>query len=113
MDNQLNQELFYDIALSKLEATLAMWGEPSYRSQQIWQGVYQKFWYKPEHFSTIPKGLRDKLFNYFVFNSLIQIKTISSQDNETIKTLFSLSDNQAIEAVLMKYDHRRTLCIST
>lgn len=113
MDNQLNQELFYDLSLGRLEATLAMWGEPSYRSQQIWQGVYQKFWYKPEQFSTIPKGLRDKLFDYYVFNSLIPIKTISSQDNETIKTLFSLSDNQAIEAVLMKYDHRRTLCIST
>ncbi len=113
MDNQLNQELFYDISFSKLEATLAMWGEPSYRSQQIWQGVYQNFWYKPEQFSTIPKGLTEKLFNYFVFNSLLPVKTISSQDNETIKTLFSLSDNQAIEAVLMKYDHRRTLCIST
>lgn len=113
MDNQLNQELFYDISFAKLEATLAMWGEPTYRSQQIWQGVYQKFWYKPEQFSTIPRGLREKLFNYFVFNSLTPLKSISSQDQETIKTLFSLSDNKAIEAVLMKYDKRKTLCIST
>lgn len=113
MDNQLNQELFYDISFTKLEATLAMWGEPTYRSQQIWQGVYQKFWYKPEQFSTIPKGLREKLFNYFIFNSLTPLKSIRSQDQETIKTLFSLSDNKAIEAVLMKYDKRKTLCIST
>ena len=113
MENQLNQELFYDITFNKLEATLAMWGEPSFRTKQIWQGIYQNLWSKPEHFSTIPKDLREKLFKYFVFNSLTPIKSIKSQDMETTKTLFNLMDNRAIESVLMKYDERRTLCIST
>jgi 23S rRNA (adenine2503-C2)-methyltransferase len=113
MDNQINQELFYDITFSKLEATLTMWGEPSFRAKQIWQGIYQNLWSKPEHFSTVPKELREKLFSYFVFNSLTPIKSIKSQDMETTKTLFNLMDNRSIEAVLMKYDDRRTLCIST
>ena len=40
--------------------------------------------------------------------TILQIK-----DGETIKTLFRLADGREIEAVLMRYDERRTLCIST
>jgi 23S rRNA (adenine2503-C2)-methyltransferase len=38
---------------------------------------------------------------------------LSSRDGKTKKTLFRLPDSQAIEAVLMRYLKRRTLCIST
>ena len=113
MNNQINQELFFNLSYSDLEKTIATWNEPSFRVQQIWQGVYQKLWNDQDQFSSLPKSLREKLFTYFKFSSLSPIKVISSQDKETLKTLFSLEDNYAIEAVLMKYDQRRTLCIST
>jgi 23S rRNA (adenine2503-C2)-methyltransferase len=38
---------------------------------------------------------------------------LKSTDGETIKTLFHLADHNAVEAVLMRYAKRRTLCIST
>src|SRR5690606_12062890 len=38
---------------------------------------------------------------------------IVSLAGDTVKTLFSLNDGQTIEAVLMLYDERRTLCISS
>jgi 23S rRNA (adenine2503-C2)-methyltransferase len=38
---------------------------------------------------------------------------LRSSDGETVKTLFQLPDGNAIEAVLMNYDERRTLCISS
>ena len=38
---------------------------------------------------------------------------LQSSDGETRKTLFRLPDQLAIEAVLMRYERRRTLCIST
>jgi len=44
---------------------------------------------------------------------LVPIQTLKSNDHETEKILFQLHDQKAIETVLMKYDQRRTLCIST
>jgi 23S rRNA (adenine2503-C2)-methyltransferase len=38
---------------------------------------------------------------------------LHSSDGETVKTLFTTWDSKSVEAVLMKYDQRRTLCIST
>ena len=36
-----------------------------------------------------------------------------SLDADTLKTLFQLPDGQTIETVLMLYDERRTVCISS
>jgi 23S rRNA (adenine2503-C2)-methyltransferase len=38
---------------------------------------------------------------------------MKSDDAETVKTLFRLHDEREIEAVLMRYEDRRTLCISS
>ncbi len=113
MSNSNNAELIYDLSFSKLEAVLATWNQPSFRAHQIWQGVYQKLWHKPDQFTMLPKTLREKLFSFYSFSSLTPNKVVTSPDQETVKTLFILPDDYAIEAVLMKYEHRRTLCIST
>jgi 23S rRNA (adenine2503-C2)-methyltransferase len=109
----ISKRLFYDLDFSELLETIQTWKEPAYRATQIWQGVYQHLWYRLEDFSTLPKRLREKLFNTFSFSSLVPARVLKSKDGETIKTLFQLSDGKAIEAVLMEYDERRTLCIST
>ena len=44
---------------------------------------------------------------------LSPISVLRSNDGETVKTLFQLSEKKQIEAVLMRYNNRRTLCIST
>ena len=67
----------------------------------------------PLDISTLNKPLRQKLADSFEFTSLIPARELTSADNQTIKTLFSLPDSRAIEAVLMYYEERQTLCIST
>lgn len=103
----------YDLSFSELTAVLQTWGEPAYRAKQIWQGLYQKLWDDPDQFSSLSKTLREKLRATFSFSHLSPAKILRSTDNETIKTLFKLPDERAIEAVLMRYNTRRTLCIST
>ncbi|MCL4560226.1 MAG: 23S rRNA (adenine(2503)-C(2))-methyltransferase RlmN [Chloroflexi bacterium] len=105
--------LIYDLSLQQLEKVVAEWGEPAYRARQIWEGIYQHLWSKPEEFTFLPKPLREKLFTWFSFSALAPGMVKSSADRQTIKTLFRLRDGRAIEAVLMLYEHRRTLCIST
>jgi 23S rRNA (adenine2503-C2)-methyltransferase len=120
--------LIYDLSLLKLTSLLAGWGEPAFRSRQIWQGLYRNFWNFPEEFSNLPATLRNKLAESLEFNILVPKTTLQSSNGETVKTLFLLLDGSTIETVLMKYDPsithqpfrrdgsgqgRRTLCVST
>lgn len=106
--------VFYDLSYEQLQDVLIKeLKQPAFRVNQIWSGVYKNLWSQPDEFSNIPKGLREKLFDRYEFQPLVPIQTLKSNDNETEKILFQLHDQKAIETVLMKYDQRRTLCIST
>ncbi len=105
--------LIYDVDLEQLTQIVKSWGEPAYRAKQIWQGLYQQFWNTAEQFTTLPQSIRSKIDNEFEFVHLVPQQVLHSSDGETKKTLFILPDQKAIEAVLMWYDRRRTLCIST
>jgi 23S rRNA (adenine2503-C2)-methyltransferase len=114
----------YDLTINELGEMLESWGEPDYRATQLWSGLYQQLWSSPDDFSSIPKQLRQKLADIYAENSpdhsgrpsfsrLQPVQKLESTDGETIKTLFSLGDGRQVEAVLMRYAKRRTLCIST
>lgn len=103
----------YDLDYSDLQKILSSWGEPGYRLDQIWQGLYQRFWTQPDQFTSLPIVLRHKLANTFTFIQLTPAAVLDSKDGETRKTLFSLPDRLPVEAVQMRYKQRRTLCIST
>ncbi len=96
-----------------MKSLLAEWGEPAYRAEQIWQGLYQNLWNSPEEFTNLPKSLRENLASELSWVALEPETVLQIKDGETVKTLFRLPDERAIEAVLMRYDERRTLCIST
>ena len=104
---------FFDLDFTQLSDLLNAWGEPAYRARQVWQAVYKHQSTNPGEIPNIPKALRSRLVEYFEFNHLFPESTLQSSDGETIKTLFRLPDDQAIETVLMRYEERRTLCIST
>jgi 23S rRNA (adenine2503-C2)-methyltransferase len=107
------KSLIYDLELPQLVEILQDWGEPAYRARQIWQGLYQQLWNMPEQFTSLPLHLREKLAEHFSFSHLQAETVLDSTDGETRKTLFRLPDKQPVEAVLMRYAKRRTLCIST
>ena len=112
--------LVYDLEKEELKSLLAELGEPSYRADQVWQGLYKQYWSTPDEFTNLPKSLREQLGQVVQFAPLKPVKYLDSSDGQTRKTLFQLQDNRLIEAVLMKYDpsthrgrERRTLCISS
>jgi 23S rRNA (adenine2503-C2)-methyltransferase len=104
----------YDLDLPALEARLIELGEPRFRAAQIWDGLYRQYWRSADEFTNLPISLRQKLAEVFdPFTHLQPAQEIQSNDGETVKTLYRLPDGLAIEAVLMRYEKRRTLCIST
>jgi 23S rRNA (adenine2503-C2)-methyltransferase len=109
----VQKPLIYDLDLPELSDTLRSWGEPEYRSRQVWQGIYQQLITESKQLTNLPGSLRQKLAENFSFAHLEPVSVLDSTDGETRKTLFRLPDGQAIEAVLMRYEQRRTLCISS
>jgi 23S rRNA (adenine2503-C2)-methyltransferase len=105
--------LIYDQELQDFEKLFSVWGEPNFRAKQLWQGLYCSFWDTPEQFTNLPKSIRQMLSTEFRFSSLSPTTSLTSNDNETQKTLFTLHDGNSIETVLMRYERRRTLCISS
>lgn len=105
--------LIYDLDYSDLVKAVDIYQEPAYRSEQIWQGLYQQLWNSADSFTTLPKEFRERLGRDYSFQYLTPVNIIKSFDNNTIKVLFSLIDDNSIETVLMRYKSRNTLCISS
>jgi 23S rRNA (adenine2503-C2)-methyltransferase len=110
----------FDLDLNDFHTLLSSWGQPSYRAGQIWDGLYRQLWNQPAQFTSIPKSIQQKLADQFGISglcgeltSILPGQILKSKDGETVKTLFRLADHNAVEAVLMRYARRRTLCIST
>ncbi len=103
----------FSLPLSHLTDTLVEWGQPKYRAGQVWQALYRDLAATPDAITTIPMALRERLGSEFEFQSLTRLVEQKSSDGETRKALFGLPGGQQIETVLMGYEQRRTLCIST
>jgi len=103
----------FDLDYEELSKVIRSWDEPAYRTQQIWQGIFQKFWNNPEEFTTLSLSLRKKLDQKYIFGVLNPEKDLQSNDGSTRKILYRLEDNAAIETVLMGYTDRNTVCISS
>jgi 23S rRNA (adenine2503-C2)-methyltransferase len=105
--------LIFDLSLDELNSTLLTWGEPAYRASQIWKGIYDQLVSDPHELTVLPKSLRERLADTFNFRALDRIAISQSNDDNTEKVLFRLNDGEKIETVFMRYNARRTLCIST
>ena len=105
--------LFYDLGLEEVGRRLREWGEPPYRAEQIWRGIYQRLLESPAELSDLPLSLRRRLEGEFSFQSATVIGLARSSDGGTEKVLLSFTDGVRAEAVLMRYDRRRTACISS
>ncbi len=87
-------------------------GEPRYRLDQLWSGLYTKFQH-PADITTLPAALRTRISNELP-ESLIEVTRSTSKDGDTVKFLWNLLEgNHPIETVLMYYEDRATVCVST
>lgn len=86
--------------------------EPKYRVDQLWSGLYTHF-KKPADITTLPASIRTVLESQLP-EALIEIKRSVSDDGDTVKFLWNLVDgHHPIETVLMYYEDRATVCVST
>jgi len=107
------RESLLDWNWESLRDLLTSWGEPSFRVEQVWRWVYRSLARDFEGMRNLPATLRARLAERFHLEALSLLMDTPSADGETRKLLFRLSDGQTIETVLMRYERRHTVCIST
>lgn len=106
-------ENLFDLTFEDIKTLISELNEPSFRVDQIWQGLYQKEWKQIDDFTPLPKSLRDYISQRYVLGELRLEKELISEDGSTRKFLYQLRDGAAIETVLMTYTDRQTVCISS
>ncbi|MCX6054872.1 MAG: 23S rRNA (adenine(2503)-C(2))-methyltransferase RlmN [Chloroflexi bacterium] len=104
---------FFDADQETINQEFNSLGLPVFRIKQIWRAFYFNLIESPNQISTISKDLRTLLNQKYEFSHLKSLHQIESSDHETIKMLFLLPNGKTIESVLMHYDKRQTLCISS
>jgi 23S rRNA (adenine2503-C2)-methyltransferase len=105
--------LIYDLSTQELEELIRPLGQPTFRIKQIQQGLYNKLYATFDEFENIPKNLRAELDTLFLVNPLSVEKVLKSHDGNTEKVLFKCLDGSLIETVLMRFERRNSLCVST
>ncbi len=101
--------LRYDPSREELAELLD--GEPRYRLDQVWDGIHERG-EEIDDLTNIPKALRARLAEALPLALAPEVESISD-DGATVKWLWKLHDDHRIETVLMHYDDRTTVCVSS
>jgi len=102
-----------DLSLEDLTALLREMGEPAYRARQVYRWLYVSLAEGFEAMTDLPKALRARLAERLVLSRLTPLARARSANRQAEKVLFGLPDGETVEAVLMRYRHRLTACISS
>ncbi|MFI3307485.1 MAG: 23S rRNA (adenine(2503)-C(2))-methyltransferase RlmN [Mycoplasmatota bacterium] len=101
----------YNYKLKDLEQYFKEKNELPFKAVQVFEWIYKKKITSFLDMRNVSKKTINDLNNDFYFSTLkLEQQQISKDTN---KYLFNLSDNNKIEAVLMKHDYGNSLCIST
>ncbi len=96
-----------------LRATMAELGQPSYRATQAYQALTRGLVTDFAVVGVLPKALRTTLAERLEPLTLRPSETRATAAGDARKTLFETRDGHAVEAVLMVYRRRATVCVSS
>jgi 23S rRNA (adenine2503-C2)-methyltransferase len=102
-----------DLSSDELLRLIVEWGQPRFRAAQVWRWIYHTLTDDPDEMVNLPKDLRQKLASETLVGRLQEVDRLVDEDGLTEKALLETGDGQLIEAVLMRYSSRNTVCVST
>ena len=116
MTDQISLEptvALYNHTLPELVKVVASWGEPAFRAKQVYRHLYVNAVGSIDEMTDLPKALRERLAKEAALFTLKHVGQQNGDDGLTRKALFALPDGSPVEAVLMVYPDRATVCVSS
>ena len=100
------------VPTAELDSWFIAHGEAAYRSRQV-MGWIARGAASFEVMRDLPRALRAELESAFRVTSLKRVANSVADGGRTSKTLYELDGGHTVEAVVMRYADRSTLCISS
>lgn len=97
---------------AEIENLVKNLGQPLFRAKQIMEWVFKHYELNPDKMLNLPLKLREELKSTLICMSS-EIKEVSKGGDKTTKLLISLSDDEAVEMVIIPSRERITFCLST
>ncbi len=104
---------FRDLPLSDLRELVLAAGEPDYRFRQLATWMYARLEDDLDAMTDLPLAFRDHLAGAGVMRAAAPVSIQQSATDGTRKYLFGLADGARVESVLMRYEKRNTVCVSS
>jgi len=102
-----------NLSIQELDTLLLDWGEPRYRSRQVFEWIYTRLVTEFSQMTNLPAALRGRLTEEFEICRPKVLETLKSKTDGASKHLVQLHDGNLVESVLIPAKKRLTLCIST
>lgn len=104
---------FCDFTPQELLSWLTEQSEKEFHGKQLLDWVYGKNIFDWEKMSNVSNRLKEKLSQSLRLPILKLVRVLPSEDQETYKFLWKLSDDSLVESVLICSGERRTVCVSS
>ena len=101
------------LSLAELKQEMEKIGEKAFRAKQLYEWMHVRLARSYDEMTNIPKSLKQKLEEVFLYTSLKEVEVQTSKIDGTKKFLFELYDGNVVESVWMKYHHGNSVCISS
>ncbi len=88
-------------------------GRPAFRARQLFEWIYQSLVFDFAEMTNLPLSFRQELEHVAWVQPLLALDSVTSANGLTTKVLLQLPDSETIEAVLMRYEGRHTICLSS
>jgi 23S rRNA (adenine2503-C2)-methyltransferase len=101
----------YDLTREQLSDAITSWGEPAFRARQVWTQLWKRA-ATYDRMSEVSPALRERLAAELPIGVEV-VEERTADQGATRKALLKLGGEHLIEAVLMGYPDRVTVCVSS
>lgn len=88
-------------------------GYPGFRASQLSKHYFEHLLTDPEDMTDLPAAQRADMVRDAMPQLLTRVNELEADGGDTIKCVYRLFDGALVESVLMRYDNRVTMCISS
>lgn len=103
---------FLSLARSDYEDLFQSWGEPKYKAKQVADWIFVHQARAPEEMTNVSKKMREKLFLELDWHLPEIVSKLDAADGST-KLLLKNAQGRSIETVILRYEERTSLCVSS